>query len=62
MANKKRESNVTPAQIIAARGNMSQRAAAALLGVSLRTWTNWESGTTSMRERDLAYLKREAQT
>lgn len=56
MANKKRESSVTPAQIIAARGALSQTAAAALLGLSLRHWRNYETGSHAMKERDFEFF------
>lgn len=49
MANKKRTSPVTPAQIIAARGSMSQAAAAALAGCSLRQWQYFEAGEVAMQ-------------
>lgn len=48
MANKKRTSPITPAHVIAARGNMSQTAAAELAGYSRRQWQNFESGDVAM--------------
>lgn len=53
MANKKRVSSVTVAQIIEARGQLTQGQAAEALGVSLRTWSGWERGERTMRENDL---------
>jgi hypothetical protein len=58
MANKKRQSNVTPAQIIAARGALSQSAAAQLVGLSLRQWQYFESGTVSMSDAVFAAFQR----
>lgn len=42
--NKKRQPAATPAQIIAARGSLTQAQAAELLGVSRATIQNWEAG------------------
>lgn len=53
MANKKRQSSVTPAQIIAARGALSQTAAAALIGKPLKTWQNWEAPAESPSHRNM---------
>jgi DNA-binding transcriptional regulator YiaG len=43
----------TPDQIRAARGSLSQTAAAALIGKSLRCWQNWEQPTTSKEHRQM---------
>lgn len=48
MANKKRTSTITPAQIKEARGAMSQPVAAKLADYSLRQWQNFESGAIAM--------------
>lgn len=48
MANKKRTSPITPEQVIATRGDMSQVAAAELAGYSRRQWQNFESGAVAM--------------
>lgn len=56
MANVKRKSGITPAQVVAARGERTQQQAAAMLGVSLRQWRNYETGVTAMRERDFHLL------
>lgn len=56
MANIKRNSPVTPAQVVAARGGRTQRQAAELLGVSLRQFRNYEIGVTAIRERDFHLL------
>jgi len=48
MANKKRTSPITPAQIKEARGGMSQSAAASVAGYSLRQWQNFEAGEVAM--------------
>lgn len=48
MANKKRTSGVTPSQIIAARGALSQTQVAKIVGLSLWQWQYFEAGTVSM--------------
>jgi hypothetical protein len=63
MPNVKRNSPITPEQIIEARGTLTQRQAADLLSVSIRQWRNYETGVTAMRERDfhsLLVLRRSA--
>ena len=50
MANKKRTSDITPLQIIAARGALSQTQAAKIVGLSLRQWQYFEAGTVSMSD------------
>lgn len=42
--NTKREAAATPAQIVAARGSLTQRETADRLGVSRATVQNWENG------------------
>lgn len=56
MANVKRTSAITPAQIIAARGRRTQVQAAELLGLSLRQYRNYEKGVTAMRDPDYQSL------
>lgn len=56
MANVKRNSPITSAQVVAARGGRTQQQAAELLGVSLRQFRNYETGVTAMRERDFHLL------
>lgn len=48
MANKKRTSPITPAQIKEARGAMPQVVAANLAGYSPRQWQYFESGKVAM--------------
>lgn len=50
MANKKRTSGVTPSQIIATRGALSQTQAAKIVGLSLRQWQYFEAGTVNMSD------------
>lgn len=52
MANKKRISSITPAQIIDTRNavGLSQTTAAALMQYSERQWRNFETGKTAMSE------------
>lgn len=59
MANTKRQSTITPAQIIAAReaAGITQRQAAERLGVSRATMQNYERGTTAMPAAYLAMLR-----
>tara|TARA_R110000868_G_scaffold260457_2_gene518612 strand:- start:102 stop:302 length:201 start_codon:yes stop_codon:yes gene_type:complete len=45
--------NPTPEQIRAARGSLSQTAAAALIGKPLRTWQNWEAPIDSKAHRQM---------
>jgi hypothetical protein len=41
-------SNPTPEQIRAARGDLSQAAAAELIYSTMRTWQDWEAGKARM--------------
>lgn len=43
----------TPDEIRAARGDLSQAAAAALIGKPLRTWQNWEAPVGSPEHRKM---------
>jgi hypothetical protein len=43
----------TPAAIRAARDNLSQTAAAALIGKPLKTWQNWEAPINSQSHRNM---------
>lgn len=58
MANIKRTSPITPAEILAAReaAGLTQRQAAELMGVSRATMQNYERGTTAMPAAFLAVL------
>ena len=47
------QTSPTPDQIRAARGELSQTAAAALIGKPLRTWQNWEAPIGSPAHRDM---------
>ncbi len=50
MANKKRTSAVTAAQIRELRGPMSQTAASHLCGICVRSWRNHELGKVAMSQ------------
>lgn len=43
----------TPAQIIEARGQLTQTTAAALIGESCRTWQRWEAKPESKSSRKM---------
>jgi DNA-binding transcriptional regulator YiaG len=60
MANVKRTSTATPAEITAARemAGLTQREAAELMGVSRATIQNYERGTTAMPATAYAALLR----
>ena len=60
MANKKRTSSVTPAQIIEARGPLSQTQAAELMGYSLRQWQYFEAGKVQMSDAVFTAFKHAA--
>ncbi len=51
MKNMTRKESPSPAEIRAARGDLSQTAAAALIGKSLRAWQNWEAPIDSPENR-----------
>ena len=44
---------IDPGQIRAARGTLTQTAAAAIIGKTLRTWQNWEAPIESAAHRDM---------
>ena len=43
----------TPAEVREARGRLTQRECAAVLGVTIRTWQHYEAGTVAMRPEQL---------
>lgn len=53
---KTRQSNITAAQIRAARGSLTQVQAAEIVGCTERQFQRYEAGTVAMRERDWATL------
>lgn len=58
MPKPKRTSSVTPEQIIAARGDLTQEQAAQLIGISRRAWQNMECGNVAMSETTFVEFKR----
>ena len=58
MADKKRASPVTAAQVKKARGSLTQIEAAEASGISRRALQTYESGEVAMSEADFEYFKK----
>jgi len=43
----------TPAEVRTARGSLTQKQAAELIGKKWRTWQNWETGVNKMSPNDM---------
>ena len=59
MADKKRTSPVTAAQVKKARGSLTQIEAAEASGISRRALQTYESGDVAMSEADFEYFKKQ---